>query len=142
MRLAGGAHPGSTVLSVPQRIWAGVGFAMPARGSLPRGAATRSVCRHDVVASSGIVKKAAAASASGLIVQRLAILRGDRRVGTGGWNYATWFPNRGDRWACVEGGNGFVSHVPVGQQTCHVRAGTARVRSCCVASLRGHSAGT
>src|SRR6266536_3784329 len=60
-------------------IWAS---AMLARGSLPRGAATRSVCRHDLVASCGIVKKAAAASASDLIVQRLAILRG--RIGTGG----------------------------------------------------------
>src|SRR6266567_9409796 len=55
------------------------------------------------------------------------------RIGTGGWNYATWFPNRGDRWACVEGGNGFASHVPVGQQTCHMRPGTAMARSCCVA---------
>ncbi len=64
------------------------------------------------------------------------------RIGTGGWNYATWFPNPGDRWACVEGGNGFASHVPVGQQTCHMRPGTAMARSCCVASLRGHSTAT
>jgi len=49
---------------------------MLARRPLPHGTATRSVCRHDLVASCGIVKKAAAASASGLIVQRLAILRG------------------------------------------------------------------
>ncbi len=92
-------------------IWAS---AMLARGSLPRGAATRSVCRHDLVASCGIVKKAAAASASDLIVQRLAILRG--RIGTGGWNYATSFPNRGDRWASVEGGNGLRPKCPLGNR--------------------------